>query len=248
MWHVAHDRWGYVNLLWKLQLPISYGLGVKVFWRYFHKGWLTDWVNYEGVCRTAPATSGLLKIFIHKWQVISKYDQRSCYSWRFNQFQPCQVAVEKRIFKVHIFSPTWERLCLLRLVDRGKALSHWEQTNAFSPVWWSLCLFKSFDEEKALPQMMQLNGFSPVWKRKCLFWLSDLKNALSQRVPPNCLFPVWRSLCFFRLSKLERALLHWAQTNCFSPVWVFMCIFRLSDLVKALSHSLQINRFQRIGP
>ena len=30
----------------KVQFPSSYGLGMKVFWRYFHKG----------VCRTAPAT------------------------------------------------------------------------------------------------------------------------------------------------------------------------------------------------
>ena len=31
--HVTHDRWGKVNLLSKLQLPSSYGLGVKVFGR-----------------------------------------------------------------------------------------------------------------------------------------------------------------------------------------------------------------------
>ena len=38
MCHVTHDMWGKVNLLSKVQLPSSNGLEVKVFWRYFHKG------------------------------------------------------------------------------------------------------------------------------------------------------------------------------------------------------------------
>ena len=42
MWHMTHDRWGKVNLLSKFQLRSFHGLGLKVFWRYFHKGWLTD--------------------------------------------------------------------------------------------------------------------------------------------------------------------------------------------------------------
>ena len=53
-------------MLWKFQLPPSFdGLGVKVFWRYFHKGWLTDlineWISDRWVCRTAKATRGLSK-------------------------------------------------------------------------------------------------------------------------------------------------------------------------------------------
>ena len=55
MWHMTHSRWGKVNLVSQFQLPSSYGLGVKVFWRYFHKGWVTEWINKwmndEGVCR-----------------------------------------------------------------------------------------------------------------------------------------------------------------------------------------------------
>ena len=46
----------------KFQLPSCYGLGVKVFWRYYHKGWIRDWLNDKGVCRTAPVTLGLLKV------------------------------------------------------------------------------------------------------------------------------------------------------------------------------------------
>ena len=61
------DTWWAVNILSKFQLPISYGLGVKVFWRYIHKGWATywinEWINDKGVCRTAPATPGLLTIW-----------------------------------------------------------------------------------------------------------------------------------------------------------------------------------------
>ena len=64
-WHVTHDTWQVshntqkvVNIVSKFQLPSSYGLGVKVFWRYFHKRslthWLTDSVYHEGVFRTAP--------------------------------------------------------------------------------------------------------------------------------------------------------------------------------------------------
>ena len=63
--HVTHDRWGEVNLLSTLQLPSSYGLEVKVFWRFGGKSWLTYLINqlitYGGVCRKAPATPGLLK-------------------------------------------------------------------------------------------------------------------------------------------------------------------------------------------
>ena len=42
-WHVTYDTWqvGVVNHLSKCELPSSYGLGVKVFWRYFHIGWLS---------------------------------------------------------------------------------------------------------------------------------------------------------------------------------------------------------------
>ena len=49
-----------MNHLSKFQFPSSYGLGVKMFWRYFHKGWLSQLISDRGVCRTAPATPGLL--------------------------------------------------------------------------------------------------------------------------------------------------------------------------------------------
>ena len=62
--------WG-VNILSKFQLPSSYGLGETLVRRYFQKlmpEFLNEWIvnNYEGVCRTNPATPGLL-IMLSLW-------------------------------------------------------------------------------------------------------------------------------------------------------------------------------------
>ena len=77
MWHGTHDRWGEVNLLPKCQLPCFYGLGVKVFWRYFYKGWETQLTSDKGVCRTALATPGLLNIIpnrVRKSQISKHFE------------------------------------------------------------------------------------------------------------------------------------------------------------------------------
>ena len=88
MWHVTHDRWGEVNLLSKLQLLSSYGLGVKVFWRYFHKWWLTHWLTQlmsdKGVCRTTMATPGLLKTYDNTKYMYLLLKQNLCYLNPFN--------------------------------------------------------------------------------------------------------------------------------------------------------------------
>ena len=64
-WHVTCDEcWG-LNILSKFQLPSSYGLGETEFWRYFNERiteWLNQWISDKGVCRSAPATPGMLKI------------------------------------------------------------------------------------------------------------------------------------------------------------------------------------------
>ena len=59
--HMTHDIWCGVNILSKFQLSSSNGLAVMMLWISGGKGSLTDWINYEAVCRTAPATLGLLK-------------------------------------------------------------------------------------------------------------------------------------------------------------------------------------------
>ena len=47
IWNVTPDMWhvGEVNLVSNFQLPCLYGLGMKVHWRYFHKGRLSDSMN-----------------------------------------------------------------------------------------------------------------------------------------------------------------------------------------------------------
>ena len=57
MWHMTH-----VNILSKFQLSRSNGLGFMKLWISGGKGWLTQIINDEAVCRTAPATPGLLII------------------------------------------------------------------------------------------------------------------------------------------------------------------------------------------
>ena len=56
MWHMTG---GWLNLLSKCQVPSTYGLGVK-----FSEDISTESVNDKGVCRTAPATLGLLIISV----------------------------------------------------------------------------------------------------------------------------------------------------------------------------------------
>ena len=55
-WHVTHNTWhvGEMKLLWTFQVPSFNGLGVMMFRRLGGKG--------SGICRTAPATPGLLKL------------------------------------------------------------------------------------------------------------------------------------------------------------------------------------------
>ena len=62
MWHVTHLCG--VDILSKLQLSTSNGLGVMMFWRSGGKGSLSDSVkestNQKAVWRTNPATPGML--------------------------------------------------------------------------------------------------------------------------------------------------------------------------------------------
>ena len=55
------DTWWGVNLLSKVQLSSSSGLGFMVFWRSGGKWSLSKSINDKAVCWTASATPGLLK-------------------------------------------------------------------------------------------------------------------------------------------------------------------------------------------
>ena len=64
MWHLTHDTWFGVNIISKLELASSNCLGVMMIWRFCRKrmtDWLSEWIIYEGVLRTAHATLGLLR-------------------------------------------------------------------------------------------------------------------------------------------------------------------------------------------
>ena len=58
---MTHDTWFGVNIILQFQLSSSNGLGVMMFRRFGGKGSLIQSVSDEAVCRTAPATPGLLK-------------------------------------------------------------------------------------------------------------------------------------------------------------------------------------------
>ena len=72
-WHVTCDMFGEVNILSKFQLPSSYRLWFMILWRSGGKGSPTELINQlmsnKAVCRTAPATPGLLimtRLFIEQ--------------------------------------------------------------------------------------------------------------------------------------------------------------------------------------
>ena len=59
----TNDSWGEVNLFSKIQLPSSYGLGVKVEDISTKDERLNELMNDKGVYGTAPAILGLLITF-----------------------------------------------------------------------------------------------------------------------------------------------------------------------------------------
>ena len=83
-WHMTCDMWG-VNILYKVQLPSSYGVWFMIFWKFGGKGSQTEWMTDEGVCRTAPATHGLLKTIPGNLVVPDQYEIQS------KKYHFCQV-------------------------------------------------------------------------------------------------------------------------------------------------------------
>ena len=70
MWHVTCDTrqvicdmWRVIYMVSKFQVPSSNGLRDIRFCRYFHKPSVISPASDGGVCRTAPATPGLLSIW-----------------------------------------------------------------------------------------------------------------------------------------------------------------------------------------
>ena len=76
MWLVTCNTWHVTNDMWHVTCDILHmeegehspkllglGLGVKLYWRFWGKWYVTEWLNElisdKGVCRAAPATPGL---------------------------------------------------------------------------------------------------------------------------------------------------------------------------------------------
>ena len=78
IWQVA----GGVNILSKFQLPSSYGFGQTASWRFWTKGSpnkrMIELMNQKAVCRTAPATPGMLNTHPLWPRVIVKFPK---YVW-----------------------------------------------------------------------------------------------------------------------------------------------------------------------
>ena len=95
MWHLTCDTWWGVNILSKLQLLTYYSLELTVCWKFWTKGWLNQLINNLGVCRTAPATLGLVTglvagIYFKKgfWNVVkdrkhlvSRHNESNIQTW-----------------------------------------------------------------------------------------------------------------------------------------------------------------------
>ena len=62
MWHVTCDIW-HMEECEHCPKILGLGLGVKLYWRFWGKWYVTEWMNEligdQGVCRAAPATPGL---------------------------------------------------------------------------------------------------------------------------------------------------------------------------------------------
>ena len=65
MSHIICDTWWGLNIISKFQLLSLYGFGEKVFERYFHKLLVSERLYHKCVCRTIPATPGLLNIIFY---------------------------------------------------------------------------------------------------------------------------------------------------------------------------------------
>ena len=96
---------------WTFQVPSSNGFGFMVFWRFWGKGSLSQsiskWINDEGVCRTDPASQGLLKIGM---SII--FHMPSCWVWYLCRDKVISVTVE---WYIYIYIYLWRKMRMLSL-------------------------------------------------------------------------------------------------------------------------------------
>ena len=135
------------NIVYKFQVPSFHGLVVMMFWRLGGKGSLTDWLTYlisdGGVCRTAPATAGLLNILI---KLLFKFSfsqlanpglNRPVLRSKYN-YQPCKVKKMPPIFRLKPAEPgsCYLSLCWPGGRGGGVALEGFEMgLTAYKLIW-----------------------------------------------------------------------------------------------------------------
>ena len=97
MWHMTCDMVNVTYDTWCMTGGVgSYGLVMKVFWRYFHKGSVTKWMNYKGVCRTTPCYTGSVK---YKFLILGHFECPFCkyhllhYFMKWQQITPAGLAL-----------------------------------------------------------------------------------------------------------------------------------------------------------
>ena len=91
MWHMTHDRWGEVNFPLTFHLPSSYGLGVKVFWRFWGNGSVNQLINHKGDSRSAPATPGLLITSWKRKKINNRWGQMTIFYFKLLMCMPFEL-------------------------------------------------------------------------------------------------------------------------------------------------------------
>ena len=109
--HMTRDMFGGVNILSKFQLPCSYRLWFMILWG---KGWLSHWINYEVVYRTAPATPGLLNSTLtqapNQIQDPFGHHQHLCTSFNGQEQVQTHLILQRPYWVFVVFARHWKRL------------------------------------------------------------------------------------------------------------------------------------------
>ena len=126
------------------------------------------------------------------------------------------------------------RICLFKLSDRLKLLSHRWHLYGFSPLWILLCTTRCLAIVNLFLQTKHSNGFSPEWLRLCI---------VNANVPWQ-LFPhslhwyllLWIFICCLKYLWAENHLLHSVHEYILS-LCVSLCLFSAHSFANSLSQS-----------
>ena len=110
MWHMTHDTW------WTLCQNVG-SLALMVwelwcFWRLGGKGLVTHLISDKAVCRTAPATPGLLNINVEPAESLApKHWDSFCLLYMFRGLQKGQ-GQKRVIIALNSFAERGDQLCM----------------------------------------------------------------------------------------------------------------------------------------